>query len=263
MRWLKWLLRECGPPLVFFVLVVSVWAIAVRVFEIIPYLLPGPMAVLESAAAPENRRELVAATWMTAKASLLGLLASLVVGTLVAIVFSSSSVIRRGGYPYAIFLQTVPIVAIAPLIIIWFGRGVQSVVIVSFILSVFPIITNGTTGLMSADRNLEELFRLHNAKWWQKLLKLRLPSAIPFLLAGLRIGAGAAVIGAIVGEFFVGSGVDDFGLGYLIRLKNDRARTDELFAAVLMSTLLGVLIFAGVSGLSRLIERRWFCDDAS
>ena len=111
---------------------------------------------------------------------------------------------------------------------------------------------------MSVDRSLEELFRLHNATWWQTLVKLRLPSAVPYILAGLKIGAGAAVIGAIVGEFFVGFGATQFGLGYLIRFKAESNRTDELFAAVLASTGLGVAIFAAVSAISRLVLRRWF-----
>ncbi|MFK7820730.1 MAG: ABC transporter permease [Planctomycetaceae bacterium] len=254
MRWLIWLWRELWPPALFFALFVMGWSAFVSGFDIKPLILPGPMRVLE--AATENQSELLSSTWLTAKASLLGLLASLVIGTMVAMLFASSGVIRRGGYPYAIFLQTVPIIAIAPLIVIWFGPGLRSVVIVSFILSVFPIITNATTGLLSADTNLEELFRLHNASWLQTLIKLRLPSAVPFILAGLKIGVGAAVIGALVGEFFVGFEADEFGLGYLIRRYQDE--TTNLFAAVLASTLLGVAMFALASGLSRLVLSRWF-----
>lgn len=256
MRWLKWLWREAWPPLVFLGLVILTWSVAIAVFDIKAIVLPRPVSVFQWAI--DNRSELGRSTIVTAKASLLGLAFSLVFGTLVAMLFASSGIVRRGAYPYAIFLQTVPIIAIAPLIVIWFGHSLTSIVIVSFILSVFPIITNGTTGLLSVDRNLEELFRLHTASWWQTLVKLRLPSAVPFILAGLKIGAGAAVIGAIVGEFFVGSSPDQFGLGYLIRFKADRGLTNELFATVLASTALGVAIFAASSGISRLIVNRWF-----
>jgi NitT/TauT family transport system permease protein len=258
MSWLTWLWKELWPPVLFFALFVLGWSGFVSAFDIKPLILPGPMQVLEAAA--DKQTELVASTWLTAKASLLGLLASLIAGTLVAMLFASSGVIRRGGYPYAIFLQTVPIIAIAPLIVIWFGPGLKSVVIVSFILSVFPIITNATTGLLSADKNLEELFRLHNASWLQTLIKLRLPSAVPFILAGLKIGVGAAVIGALVGEFFIGFEADEFGLGYLIRRYQDE--TKNLFAAVLASTLLGVVMFAVASTVSRVILSRWFGEAA-
>lgn len=255
MRWVKWLWKELWPPAVFFVLFIAGWWLLVEVRDIKPLILPTPLQVWEGAV--EKKAELLSSTWLTAKASMLGLLASLVAGTLIAMLFASSGIIRRGGYPYAIFLQTVPIIAIAPLIVIWFGTGMKSVVIVSFILSVFPVITNATTGLLSADQNLEELYRLHNASWWQTLFKLRLPSAVPFILAGLKIGAGAAVIGALVGEFFVGFSADEFGLGYLIRAYQNQ-RTKYLFAAVLSSTVLGVAMFAIASGISRFVQRVWF-----
>ncbi len=256
MKWLSWIYREFLPPLLFFAIVIGVWSLSISIFEIKAIVLPAPKAVWDYFI--ENKAEVLTSTWITAKAALLGLLCSLVIGTLVAMVFSASGFIRRGAYPYAIFLQTVPIIAIAPLIVLWFGRGIQSVVIVSFVLSVFPIITNATTGLLSVDRNLEELFRLHNARWWQKLFRLRLPSAVPYILAGLKIGAGAAVIGAIVGEFFVGFGAEEYGLGYRIRAKDESGLTAPLFAYVLASTALGVLIFAVVSGFSRLVLHRWF-----
>lgn len=260
-RWLAWLWREVWPPAVFLALVIGAWSLSISLFDIKAIVLPRPGAVFRWAI--ENRGELLASTLITAKAAVLGLGCSLLVGTLTAMVFASSAIVRRGAYPYAIFLQTVPIIAIAPLIIIWFGYGLQSVVIVSFVLSVFPVITNATTGLLSTAGNLEELFRLHNATWWQALFKLRLPSAVPFILAGLKIGAGAAVIGAIVGEFFVGFTADQKGLGYLIRFKAESNRTDELFAAVLASTALGVVIFAAASLLSRVVLTRWFAEDAA
>lgn len=257
MRFLKWLWREAWPPIVFFALVIVAWSLSIKAFKIPRLLLPAPTAVFEAAVDPDLG--LWASTMLTAKWSLLGLGASLLLGTFVAMIFASSSIIRRGAYPYAIFLQTVPIIAIAPLVILWCGRGTKGITIVSVVLSVFPIITNATAGMLSVDRNLEELFQLHNARWWQKLIKLRLPSSIPYILVGLRIGAGASVIGAIVGEFFIGGGaLPPFGLGYQLQAASTGDRTDTLFAVVLTSTLLGVVIFATTSLISRLILARWY-----
>lgn len=224
-----------------------------------PLIFPGPLAVLQ--AARKIASPLLSGTWLTAQAALAGLGLSIVIGTLVAFSFSLSRFVRAGFYPYAIFLQTVPIVAIAPLVIVWFGRGFHSVVVVAFLISLFPIITNTTTGLMSVSNDLLDLFRLHNASWWQSLLKLKFPIAIPYLLAGIKIAAGGAVIGAIVGEFFVGS--SSHGLGYLIRNKSENLSTDELFAAVIASTLLGVAMFAAVTMAGAWILNRWYATSST
>lgn len=244
------------PPVVLFALVLALWHAAAVVFEIPRYLLPTPADVWS--AAMENRRELLAATWLTAQGALSGFGLSLVSGTLIACAFSQSPLVRRSFYPYAVFLQTVPIVAVAPLIITWFGYGFQSVVLVAFIISVFPIITNATTGMTAIDPDLLDLFRLYNASRWQVLLKLRWPNSVPYLIAGARISSGVSVIGAIVGEYFAGYGVDQFGLGYLILQAAPQMKTDELMAAVIASTLLGVAIFATVSLAGATILSRWY-----
>lgn len=251
------LLRVRGftPPLVVFGLFLLLWQGATVVFDLPAFVLPPPRAVFGAVAA--HGPELLRATLLTAAAALCGFLASFAVGTLIAFVFSQARAIQRSCYPYAIFLQTVPIVAIAPLIIIWFGTGFRSVVLVSFIISLFPIITTGTTGLVSVDRNLLELFAVNNATRSQTLLKLRLPNAVPYLVAGAKTSSGLSVIGAIVGEFFAGYGTDNYGLGYIILLAQGQLKTDYLFAAVLASTLLGLLIFGAAGGLGRLVLARW------
>ncbi|MBI1290785.1 ABC transporter permease subunit [bacterium] len=243
------------PPLVLFALVVIAWNGAVVYWELPPYLVPTPVAVLN--VAKENRAALWSGALLTGKAALLGLLASLVVGILIAFVFSQSRLIQRAGYPYAIFLQTVPIVAIAPLIILWFGHGFQSIVIISFIVSLFPIITNTTTGLTTLDPNMVELFEVNNATRLQRLLKLQLPGAVPYIVAGARISSGLSVIGVIVGEFFAGFGGNKFGLGYLIYFANATLKTSYLFAAVISSTLLGLAMFALITGIGNLLTLRW------
>lgn len=244
------------PPLVVFSLFVLVWHTCVIAFKIKPFLLPTPLAVFHALIADE--RVLSRALLYTGAAALLGFSSSLLIGTIIAFAFSQSRILRASGYPYFIFLQTVPIVAIAPLIVRWFGNGFQSVVLVSFMLGLFPIIANGTQGLLDIDPNLLDLFRLNNATRWQVLTKLRFPSSIPGLLAGARTASGLCVVGAIVGEYFVGYGTNFFGLGYQIYATIASAQLDRLFAAVLISTFFGIAIFSLVNLVSVTILRGWY-----
>ena len=248
-------LRAALPPLLFFLVFAAAWQLAIVLLEIPPFLLPGPLAI--GIAALENGPALLSATGVTAAGALAGFTLSQLVGLLVAFAFAEWELVRRAGYPYAIFLQTVPIVAIAPLIIIWFGPGFPSVVVVSFIISLFPVITNGTTGLTRIDPDLRELFALNNATRLQLLLKLKLPHAVPYLVAGARISSGLAVIGAIVGEFFAGFGSTRFGLGYLVVLTSGQLKTAYLFAAILASTLLGLAIFWLTGRAGDALLARW------
>lgn len=255
---LRWFARFVLPPVALFALVVVVWDAATVLLGIKKYLLPRPGAVW--LAAWQQRPVLWSAALLTGKAAAAGFVASFVAGLLLACACSQSRVIQRSLYPYAIFLQTVPIVGIAPLIVVWFGYGFTSVVVVAFIISLFPIITNATAGLTTIDRNLLELFELAGASRWQTLIKLRLPSSVPYLATGARISGGLAVVGAIVGEIFAGSGMEAVGLGYLINQSHGNMRTDQLFAAILTSTLLGIVIFGSVSFVSGLLLRRWHGD---
>jgi NitT/TauT family transport system permease protein len=243
-------------PILLFVLFLGAWEGATRTLAIPRYLLPGPLNV--SQAGWENAAKLVSAAGVTAAGALCGFTASLGFGTLIAVVFSQSVLIRRSFFPYAIFLQTVPIVAIAPLIVLWSGTGFRSVVIVAFIVSLFPIVTNATAGLTAIDPDLLDLFRLHDASRWQTLIKLRLPHSAPSIVTGAKTSSGLAVIGTIVGEFFVGYGADQYGLGYLVQQSSDQLKTDLLFCAVLLSTGLGLLVFLAVSLAGTTILRRWY-----
>jgi NitT/TauT family transport system permease protein len=243
-------------PIVVLLLAIAIWE-AVTYFGRVPrYLLPGPSAVL--AATLANWSKLLFATFVTAAGALCGFAASVVIGTLIGLAFSQSPAVRRSFFPYAIFLQTVPIVAIAPLITLWSGTGFRSVVLVSFVVSAFPVVTNATAGLTSIDPDLLDLFRLHGASRWQTLFKLRLPNSVPSIVTGARTSSGLAVIGTIVGEFFVGYDPSEwFGLGYLIQQSSDQLKTDLLMSAVLASTLLGLLVFAAVNIAGRTILSRW------
>jgi len=254
-RWGGWLVQTALPPVLFFALVVGLWQTATTLWDVPAYLVPPPARVWEAASehAPELRR----AVPLTGGAALLGFAMSLVAGTLLGLVFSQSKIIQRSIYPYALFLQTVPIVAIAPLLILWFGYGFQGVVAVSFILSLFPIITSATAGLTTVDPNLLELFEIHNATRLQSLVKLRLPNAVPHLVTGAKISCGLAVIGAIVGEVYAGSQGESYGLGTLITRASGNLDTSYVFAGVICSTLLSVAIFATVSVLGATILARW------
>jgi NitT/TauT family transport system permease protein len=255
MRHLTWLARTVLPPLSFFLAVLILWHVAVEAFSIKPFLLPGPLRV--AAAIDAHLATLLNAAWLTAMGALCGFLLSFVVGFFISLVFSQSKIIERSLYPYAIFLQTVPIVAVAPLIILWIGHGFHGVVAVSFIISLFPIIANATNGLTSVEQNLVDLFQMNNASRWQLLMKLRVPNAVPNLLTGARISSGLSVIGAIVGEFFAGYGTEDRGLGYIIILTHGQAKTDYLFGCILFCTVLGLGIFSSVNLMSNVLLSRW------
>jgi len=187
---------------------------------------------------------------------LIGLALSGSFGVAAAVGLAASPWIQRAFYPYAIFFQIVPIVAIAPLLVIWFGYGPRAVVAAAFVVSIFPVIANTLAGLLSVDPALSDLFRLYGASALATLWKLRLPWALPYVFTGLRIAAGLAVIGAIVGEF-VGGG----GLGILVTSAMRQQRTDLVFAAVGYASLLGLALFAAVGFASRLALRHWHASE--
>jgi NitT/TauT family transport system permease protein len=195
---------------------------------------------------------------ITAEESAGGLAASVVVGVLVALVFAQSRWVRKMLYPYTLLLQTVPIIAIAPLILMWMGAGIPAVTFIAFIISLAPIIANTTQGLISVDENLVHLFLMHNASRAQLLFKLRLPHAVPDLFVGIRIASGIAVIGAITGELFAGSSrVGEGGLGYSILYASSQLQTDYLFALVLAATVLGFFFLFLVMFLEWYFLHRW------
>ena len=232
-------------PLAVLVLFLALWQTIVTVAQIPSLIVPAPFRIGQ--AATEKFPELLAATRQTAAAAITGFCWSILLGTLTSMVFSQSVLVRTSLFPYAICLQTVPIVAIAPVIVVWLGEGFWSVVVIATIISLFPMITNGTAGMISIPQGLQELFRLNGATRLQTLFKLQLPHAMPNLVTGAKIASGAAVLGAIVGEFFAGVGIDNPGLGYLIFVAKDRFNMAFLFAAIAASTLLGVVMFATVS----------------
>ena len=232
------------------------WQMVLWIFHVPRYMLPSPWAVARAVVA--RFPSLITSTLITAEESLGGLLASIIVGVMIALIFAQSRWVRRMLYPYTILLQTVPIVAIAPLILMWVGAGVVPVALIAFIISLAPIIANTTQGLVSVDENLVHLFLMHNASPAQKLFKLRLPHAVPSLFVGIRIASGIAVIGAITGELYAGSSqVGVGGLGYSILYASSQLQTDYLFALVLAATVLGFAFFFVVMFFEWYFLHRW------
>ncbi len=234
---------------------VAVWYAIIRVFGLSKLLLPTPDQVV--AAAVEHRGELWQGACATALAALIGLICAVAVGFVVAIVFSLSRKIRMAFFPYVIFLQTVPVVAIAPLLIIWSGYQFRTVVIITVIICLFPIINNVTSGLLAADRELVDLFRLYGASQRKRMFRLQIPGAMPHLLVGAKTSSGLAVIGAIVAEFFIGNGQNVSGLGALMQEWQGFYQTDALIAALFASMLVGLILFGGVRFVGAVLLRRW------
>jgi NitT/TauT family transport system permease protein len=192
---------------------------------------------------------------MTAEVSLVGLVIAATLGILTAIVMSQSSWLERGLYPYAVVLQTVPILAIVPLIGLWFNYGFTSQVIVCVLIALFPMIANTLFGIHSATQGSHDLFTLHRASRWQRLIKLQLPAALPSIFTGLRTSSGLAVIGAIVGEFFFKQGTP--GIGTLLDVYTSRLQSEDLFAAIILSCLFGVVVFTAFTVIGQLVVGRW------
>jgi NitT/TauT family transport system permease protein len=234
----------------------GLWQALVSLNHLPPYILPGPLAVAH--ALRERFPSLLNSLLITTEEAAGGLAASIVAGVAAAMVFAQWRWLRQLLYPYTILLQTVPIVAIAPLIINWAGAGIFPVMIVTFIICLAPIIANTTQGLISVDENLIHLFLMYKATPAQILFKLRLPNALPNLFTGIRISAGISVIGGITGELFAGSTrVGEGGLGYAIIYASNQMETAYLFALVLAATILGFAFFFIVMFLEWLALHNW------
>lgn len=248
-------LRLVGPPLVALAALLGLWEVLARALGIPAYLLPPPSAI--AAAAADNAGALLHGALTTGYAALIGFTLSVVLGVLAAIVLGASRLLERALYPYTVFLQTVPIVAVAPLLVLWFGAGLRAVAVSAFIVSVFPVIANTLAGLRSVEPALRDLFALYGARRAALLLKLELPSALPSIVTGLRVASGLSVIGAIVGEFVAGFSEGAAGLGILVLSAYRQLRTDLLFASVLSASALGLSLFGAVSFTGYLLLRRW------
>ena len=242
-------------PAAILAIAVAAWGLVVRLNHIPAYILPRPGLVL--ATLVRDWPLLSASLLVTLAITFAALGAAVVLGVGLALLFAQSKWIEIGFFPFAVILQVTPIVAIAPLIIIWVDNVTLSLLICAWIVAFFPILANTTLGLNSADANLLDLFRLYGATRWQTLWLLRLPTAMPYFLGGLRIAGGLALIGAIVAEFAAGTGGKASGLAYRILESGYRLNIPRMFAALLLISVTGILIFLGLSLLTHLLLRRW------
>jgi NitT/TauT family transport system permease protein len=244
-----------AAPFIFGFLFLVAWEIAVRVNNVPYYVLPGPLLVLDTLY--KDFDSLMPSLLITLRVTLEAFALAAVGGLLLGMLFTSSRWIERSLFPYAVILQVTPIVAISPLIIIWTKDAQVALLICAWIVAFFPVVSNTAIGLNSTDRNLADLYRLYGASKTQTMLLLRLPSALPYFLAGLRISGGLALIGAVVAEFVAGTGGAKSGLAYRILEAGYRLQTPRMFAALLLISLTGILIFLALSLLSRYLLRHW------
>ncbi len=242
-------------PAVMGILMLALWEGVVRAFAIPPYILPGPLLVAETLVA--DRATLMPSLLVTLRITLEALVAAVLVGGVLAILFSLSRWIEMSLFPYAIILQVTPIVAIAPLIIIWADNIELSLLICAWLVAFFPILSNTILGLRSVDANLLDLFRLYGAGRWRTLVDLRLPAALPYFLGGLRISGGLALIGAVVAEFVAGTGGSASGLAWRILESGYQLQIPRMFAALALISLSGIAIYLVLNLVSYLLLRHW------
>jgi NitT/TauT family transport system permease protein len=247
------LLRIVAPMAVLALGIVA-WDLIVRVNDIPPYILPGPLLVLST----------LISDWSILGSSLLSTLATTIEGLLLAVIggiglailFNQSRLVEHSLYPYAVILQVTPVVAIAPLLLIYLPQQ-AAVLACAWIVAFFPVLANTTLGLNSVDHNLADLFRLYGASRWQVLWDLKLPAAQPQMLAGIKIAGGLSLIGAVVAEIAAGSAGAGSGLAYRIAESGYRLNIPRMFAALLLLSVTGIVIFALLSWLTQLALRRW------
>ncbi len=244
-----------AAPLAVGIAFVLLWEGLVKAFDVPFYLVPSPARVLNTLV--QDAPLLLGSLLVTLKITAMALLLAVVLGVGVAFLFVQNRVLETSLFPYVVLLQVTPIVAIAPLIIIWVKDPLAALVICATIVAIFPVISNTTLGLRSVDPGLADLFRLYGARRWQTLVRLRIPSALPYFFAGLRVSGALALIGAVVAEFVAGTGGTASGLAYQILQAGIQLNTPRLFAALLLITLAGVAIFLLVSLSARLALRHW------
>lgn len=243
------------PPLVVGILMLAAWEACCRIFHLPSYLIPAPTLVAKTFIT--NAPALLHSLWVTLRITFIALALSVSIGTLIAFLFVQSPIIERSFFPYAVILQVTPIVAIAPLIIILVKNTQGALVICATIIAIFPVISNTTVGLRTIDAGHRDLFAINRATRLQNLVYLRIPSALPYFFAGLRISSGLALIGAVVAEFVAGTGGRNTGLAYQILQSGYQLDIPRMFAALFLITFAGIALFMAVVGLSRLALGSW------
>lgn len=237
-----------------FLFLMFLWSISIEHYEIPKFILPEPLAVLEALFI--DFESLSHALWTTLRITLIALALAVLSGVTLALLFSLSRQFEMAVYPFAVVLQVTPIVSIAPLVLIWVGidNVDRALVIIAWLAAFFPILANMSAGLRAVDPNLSDLFTLYNASPWQRFWRLSWPSAQPYLLASLKVSGGLSLIGAVVAEFVAGSGGSS-GLAWRILEAGNRLQVEKMFAALLLLSLLGMILFYGFSALEWFVLR--------
>lgn len=249
-RFGRWLL-----PLAVLIAMIWLWDSVVVWNDIPHFILPRPGLVLQTLI--NDWPMLFDALLVTLQITLMALAVAVIGGVGLAVLFTQSRLVEMSFYPYAVILQVTPVVSIAPLIFIYVDSRTAGLLICAWLVAFFPVLANTTLGLNSADHNLRDLFRIYGATRWQTLRYLRLPSALPYFLGGLRIAGGLALIGAVVAEYVAGTGGIGSGLAFRILEAGYRLNIPRMFAALILIALTGVVIFAGLSFLSHMLLRKW------
>jgi len=232
----------------------ALWEAVVRFYEIPPYVLPAPSAVFATLFSDWD--VLSQSLLTTLLTTLEGFVAAAVGGIALALIFNLSKLVEYSLFPYAVILQVTPVIAIAPLLLIYLPQQ-TAVIVCAWIVGFFPVLSNTTLGLNSVDRNLAGLFQLYRASRWQTLRYLKLPTALPYILGGLRIAGGLSLIGAVVAEIAAGTAGAGSGLAYRIAESGYRLNIPRMFAALFLLSLAGIVIYALLALISHLALRRW------
>ena len=248
-------------PLLVGLVLIALWQGLVTGLELPPYLVPSPLLMMKTLFT--DWAALGASLWVTVKITVLAFGVATVAGVLISFLFVQSKRIETALFPYAVLLQVTPIVAVAPLIIIWVKDPTASMVICAALVALFPIISNTTLGLRSVEPDLQSYFKLNRATRLQTLLRLRIPSALPCFFGGLRISSGLALIGAVVAEFVAGTGGTGAGLAYQILQAGFQLNIPRMFAALLLISLTGVALFVLMAWLTRLALGGWHASENS
>ena len=248
-------------PAVVAVVLLAAWQGLVTGFKLPPYLVPSPVLMFQTLVT--DWQSLGGALLVTLKITLLSFIVATVVGVLISFLFVQSRKIETALFPYAVLLQVTPIVAVAPLIIIWVKNPVAAMTVCAALVALFPIISNTTLGLRSIDPDLQSYFKLNRATRWQQLVRLRIPSALPYFFGGLRISSGLALIGAVVAEFVAGTGGSGAGLAYQILQAGFQLNIPRMFAALLLISLTGVALFVLMAWLTKVALGSWHASELS
>lgn len=243
-------------PLLVIAAVLGTWEMLVHIWQVPAFVLPAPSAIWQ--ALRSDFSSLLLSAWITLRISLAAFVLAVIGGVSLAVLFSQNRAVEMALFPIAVILQVTPIVAIAPLIVIWVGidNPDRALLLMAWIAAFFPVLSNMTLGLRAADHGLLDLYRLYGATRLQVLSQVRMPTALPYLLSAMKISGGLALIGAVVAEFVAGSGAS-MGLAWRIMESGNRLQIAKMFAALLLLSMLGIAIFFCLSALEHLLLRRW------